>query len=80
MVAQIIVPMSSLLSAEHQRGAVVGQVMSGLLIGILTARTASGLIAAALGWRAVFVLGAFGMLGLATVWRSLAPSPSCGCG
>ena len=55
VVAQIIVPMSSSLSAEHERGRVVGTVMSGLLIGILIARTVSGLLAAALGWRAVLV-------------------------
>lgn len=73
VVAQIIVPMSSLLSAEHERGAVVGQVMSGLLIGILTARTASGLIAAALGWRAVFAVAGFGMLVLAAVLRRALP-------
>ena len=35
-VAQVIVPMSSSLAAEHERGRVVGTVMSGLLIGILT--------------------------------------------
>ncbi len=42
VVVQIIVPMSSLVSAEHERGTVV----SGLLIGIPVARTESGLIAA----------------------------------
>ena len=51
VVAQVIVPMSSSLAAEHERGPVVGTVMSGLLIGILLARTVSGLIAAAFGWR-----------------------------
>ena len=51
VVAQIIVPMSSSLSAEHERGRVVGTVMSGLLIGILVARTVSGLVAEVLGWR-----------------------------
>ena len=49
-VAQIVVPMSSSLAAQHERGAVVGTVMSGLLIGVLTARTASGIIAGLLGW------------------------------
>jgi Major Facilitator Superfamily len=33
VVAQVIVPMSSLLAAEHERGSVVGTVMSGLLAG-----------------------------------------------
>ena len=52
VVAQILVPMASMLAGEHERGRVVGHVMSGLLVGILVARTASGLIgnSAAGGW------------------------------
>ena len=73
VVAQVIVPMSSSLAAEHERGRVVGTVMSGLLIGILLARTVSGLIAAALGWRVVFVLAATGMLALAATLRRALP-------
>jgi predicted MFS family arabinose efflux permease len=73
VVAQIIVPMSSSLSAEHERGQVVGTVMSGLLIGILVARTVSGLIAAAFGWRTVFALAAVGMVVLAGTLRRRLP-------
>jgi predicted MFS family arabinose efflux permease len=73
VVAQVIVPMSSSMSADHARGRVVGTVMSGLLIGILLARTASGLIAAALGWRAVFWLAAAAMLALAATLRRVLP-------
>jgi predicted MFS family arabinose efflux permease len=73
VVAQIIVPMSSSLSAEHERGRVVGTVMSGLLIGILIARTVSGLLAEALGWRAVFALAAVGMIVLAATLRRRLP-------
>jgi predicted MFS family arabinose efflux permease len=72
-VAQVIVPMSSSLAADHERGRVVGIVMSGLLIGILVARTVSGLIAAAFGWRMVFVVGAVGMLVLAMTLRRALP-------
>jgi predicted MFS family arabinose efflux permease len=73
VVAQIIVPMSSSLSAARERGRVVGTVMSGLLIGILVARTVSGLIAAALGWRTVFALAAAGMVALAATLRRRLP-------
>jgi predicted MFS family arabinose efflux permease len=73
VVAQIVVPMSSSLSADHERGAVVGTVMSGLLIGVLLARTVSGLIAAALGWRVVFVFAAAAMVLLAATLRRVLP-------
>ena len=72
-VAQVIVPMASSLAAEHERGRVVGTVMSGLLIGILIARIVSGLIAAAFGWRVVFVFGAVAMLVLAAILRRALP-------
>ena len=73
VVAQIVVPMSSSLSADHERGSVVGTVMSGLLIGILLARTVSGLIAAALGWRTVFWFAAGAMVILAGTLRRVLP-------
>jgi predicted MFS family arabinose efflux permease len=73
VVAQIVVPMSSSLSADHERGSVVGTVMSGLLIGILLARTVSGLIAAATGWRAVFWFAAAAMVVLAATLRRVLP-------
>ena len=58
VVAQVLVPLAGGLAAEHQRGQVVGTIMSGLLIGILVARTFSGLLAAAAGWRAVYIAAA----------------------
>ncbi|MGZ4266538.1 MAG: MFS transporter [Solirubrobacteraceae bacterium] len=72
-VAQIIVPMSSSLAADHERGRVVGTVMSGLLIGILAARTASGILAGLLGWRAVFVIATAVMVALAATLRWALP-------
>ena len=72
-VAQIIVPMASSLAAEHERGRVVGTVMSGLLIGILAARTASGILAGLLGWRVVFVIAAALMVLLAAMLRWALP-------
>ena len=73
VVAQIVVPLSSSLSAEHERGSVVGTVMSGLLIGILLARTISGLIASAAGWRVVFWFAAAAMVVLAVTLRRVLP-------
>lgn len=62
--AQVLVPFAASLAEATQRGRIVGTVMSGLLLGILLARIASGLVGAALGWRAVFLLGAVLLLGL----------------
>jgi predicted MFS family arabinose efflux permease len=73
VVAQIVVPMAASLAGEAQRGQVVGTVMSGLIIGILLARTVSGLIASAGSWRPVFVMAAAVMLLLAAVLRRALP-------
>jgi predicted MFS family arabinose efflux permease len=76
VVAQMLVPLAGTLAPEHERGKVVGSVMSGLLLGILLARTASGLIAEVGGWRAVYVTGAVLMVVLAAVLaRALPPTP-----
>jgi predicted MFS family arabinose efflux permease len=72
-VAQVIVPMSAHLAADHERGQVVGTVMSGLLIGILVSRTLSGIIAQLFGWRAVFGFAAVLMLVLGLVLRRVLP-------
>lgn len=78
VVPQIIVPFAAGLSAPKQRGKVVGQVVGGLLIGILGARTVAGVLGAALGWRAVFAIASGMMIVLAVVaWAAfprVAPS------
>lgn len=58
VVAQILVPMAAALSAPEQRGRTVGTLMSGLLLGILLARTAAGLTAELGGWRSIYLLAA----------------------
>lgn len=65
VVAQILVPLAAALSSEEQRGRVVGNVMSGLLLGIMLARPISSLVAGLWGWRTIFVLSAVGMALLA---------------
>lgn len=65
--AQIIVPFATQLTNPPNRGKVVGIMMGGLLLGILLARTGSGFVAMAWGWRSVYWLASGLMLGLAFV-------------
>jgi predicted MFS family arabinose efflux permease len=75
IVPHLILPFAAQISAPSERGRVVGTVLSGLLIGILAARTVSGFLGAALGWRAVYWIAAALMLTLAfTLGRQLPKS------
>ena len=73
VVAQILVPFAATLAGDDERGKVVGTVMTGLLLGILLARTASGLVGQWLGWRAVFLVAAIPMVALIVVLRAELP-------
>lgn len=70
---QLLVPFAAHLAAPAERGRVVGSVMSGLLIGILAARTVSGVVGEHLGWRAMFGMAAAAMVALALALRGLLP-------
>jgi len=75
VVAQVIVPYASLLAPPQQRGKVVGIVMSGLLLGILLARTLSGVMAQLFGWQSVYIVAATVTVVLAiTLYRFLPES------
>lgn len=74
IVPQIAVPFAALLAPAAVRGKVVGTVMSGLLIGILLARTVSGFIGAELGWRAMYWIASGVMLMLAIVLFRVLPN------
>lgn len=72
-VAQVVVPLAASLAPDATRGRVVGTVMSGLLVGILAARTVAGGLAELGGWRLVFGAAAALMAGLAVVVRLRLP-------
>lgn len=58
VVAQVLVPFAATLAAPAERGRVVGTLMSGLLLGILLARTVAGTLSELGSWRGVYFLAA----------------------
>ncbi|WP_353167509.1 MFS transporter [Providencia sp.] len=54
VVAQVLIPMAASIAPPNKRGKAVGIIMSGLLLGILLARTVSGAVAMVGGWRAIY--------------------------
>ena len=70
--AQDLVPAAATLAREAERGKRVGQVMTGLLLGILLSRVASGSLAALAGWRAVYATAALAVaLLIPLLWHGL---------
>lgn len=76
VVAQILVPLAAALAEPTQRGKIVGTVMSGLLLGILLARTIAGLLTGLGDWRTVYFAGALAMLAIAIVLARRLPGGS----
>ena len=69
---QVMIPFAADLAPAERRGRVVARIMTGLLLGILLARTVSGLVAQLAGWRAIYWLSAALMVVFALVlWRTL---------
>ncbi len=75
-VTQGLIAYTASLAPAQQRGRVVGMVQGGVFIGLLLARVVSGVVAAAVGWRAVYLLSAALMAALAVLlWRRLPAVP-----
>ncbi|MGM2937654.1 MFS transporter, partial [Bacillus cereus group sp. BC56] len=66
-VIQMLVPMAASMAPEAQRGRAVGNVMSGLMLGILLSRPLASLIAGSAGWRGFYVLAALANAAIAVV-------------
>jgi predicted MFS family arabinose efflux permease len=73
IVPQLIIPFAAGLAPAGTRGRVVGQVVSGLLVGILAGRSVAGALGNLIGWRGVFATAAAAMWLLALVLRRLLP-------
>lgn len=73
VLAQIIIPLASDLSAPAEQGRTIGTVLSGVLLGILLARTVSGTVAQHFGWRAMFWIACGLAIVLASILRARLP-------
>ena len=72
--AQIIIPHAATLAAPERRGRVVGTLMAGLLLGILLARTAAGVLAGLGAWHTVYQVAAVALLLMALALARLLPA------
>ena len=72
--AQVIVPHAATLATPEHRGRVVGTIMAGLLLGILLARTASGVLAGIGSWHTIYWVACAALLVLAVVLARLLPA------
>lgn len=71
---QVMIPFAADLADPARRGRVVARLMTGLLIGVLGARTVAGLVAQVAGWRAIYWISAGLMLVFAVVLRAVLPA------
>lgn len=71
---QVLVPFAAHMAPDANRGAVVGNVMSGLLCGIMLARPAASFLSELLSWHAVYIISAAIMVGLAIILRVVLPT------
>ena len=51
---QVLIPLAAHMASDEKRGQIVGNIMGGLVLGILLSRPLSSLIADHFGWRAVY--------------------------
>jgi predicted MFS family arabinose efflux permease len=83
-VTHIVLPIAPDLVAHADRGRAIGIVMTGLLLGILLARTFAGWVSNAGGWRSVFLIAAVVNASFAPlIWKympKLPPRQSLGYG
>jgi len=73
VVPQIIIPMGAGLVPAERRGALTGNLLSGLIGGILLARVFSGTLGDWLGWRAPYLIAAGLALVFGIVLRGVLP-------
>lgn len=70
---QVLVPYAAHMAPEASRGRVVGNVLSGLMLGIMLARPVSSFVAELSSWHVVFFLSAAAMIALALILSRALP-------
>jgi len=71
---QMLVPIAAAMAEPERRGRVIGDVMSGLMIGMLLSRPTASLLAGLVDWRAFYLLTAALMAGLTLVLARRLPT------
>ncbi|MGI8398323.1 MFS transporter (plasmid) [Agrobacterium deltaense] len=71
---QVLVPIAASMVSAEQRGRVVGDVMGGLMVGVLLSRPFASIVADTFGWRAVYTASAVAMGILGLVLARLLPT------
>lgn len=70
---QMLIPVAAALSPAARRGRIIGNVMMGLMVGVLVSRPMGSLVADAFGWRAVDGLAAACIAGLTLLLALFVP-------
>jgi predicted MFS family arabinose efflux permease len=75
-VTHVVLPIAPDLVSDEQRGRAIGIVMTGLLLGILLARTFAGWVSHITGWRSVFIVAAIiNAAFVPLLWRKMPKLP-----
>ncbi|MFJ7922400.1 MFS transporter [Lysinibacillus fusiformis] len=74
VVTQTLVAFAATIASPTERGRVVGIVTSGIVIGILLARTFAGLLTDLAGWRTVYLVSAAVMLIMVCLFLKMLPT------
>jgi predicted MFS family arabinose efflux permease len=74
VVTQVLVAYAATLATPADRGRVVGTVTSGIILGILLARTVSGSLSDLFGWRSVYIVSAVATLVVAALLAKVLPN------
>ncbi|MBV8819883.1 MAG: MFS transporter, partial [Acidobacteriaceae bacterium] len=73
VLAQILIPLATELAPPAEQGRTIGAILTGVLLGILLARTVSGIVAEHFGWRIMFWAAAGGAVLFAIILRTRLP-------